>query len=124
LVPLVALVIGACGGGDEADPDQVVRDFVTATDAKDAERLCEEILTRAYISQATGAEEGDTGSCKRQLAAVEGLDLALVRIVRTTEDGDKAEVRAVIRLQGQRQRRIFRLEREDGDWKVAGGTAG
>ena len=37
-------------------------------------------------------------------------------------NGDRATVPAVLRVQGQRQQRVFRLEREDGDWKLAGGS--
>jgi hypothetical protein len=122
-VALAALALAACGGGDDgAGPQQVVRDFVKATAAGDSERLCDEILTPEFIASATGAKEGDTGACKRQFEVITGLRISLIRIGRTEIDGDDARVEAVLRLQGQRQRRVFRLKRQDGEWRLAGGS--
>jgi hypothetical protein len=121
---LACLCASACGGGDSAAPEQVVRDFVKATNDRDAKRLCEDILTPKFIAEATGAKEGDTGQCKQQLNAVTGLQLSLRSVGKAKVDGDKAEVDAVLRIQGQRQKRVFQLERHDGDWKLAGGSGG
>ncbi len=123
---LVLACLGAvgCGGGDSAGPEQVVRDFVKATNDRDSTRLCEDILTPKFIAEATGAKEGDTDQCKQQLNAVTGLQLALKSVGKGKVDGDKAVVPAVLRVQGQRQKRVFQLERHDGDWKLAGGSGG
>jgi hypothetical protein len=124
-VALAALALAACGGGEGGDdpgPQQVVRDFVKATAAGDSERLCEDILTPEFIASATGANEGETAACKRQLDVITGLRISLVRIGRTEIDGDDARVAAVLRLQGQRQPRVFRLKRQDGEWRLAGGS--
>ena len=43
-----------------------------------------------------------------------------MRIERTKVDGDKASVTAVIERQGERFTQVYRLEKEDGDWKLAG----
>jgi hypothetical protein len=117
-----ALVLPACGGGDDRDPERVVRDFVDATNDHDAARLCDELLSRAFIAKTTGAEEGDTETCKEQLGAVRGLRLRLLEVRRTTVDGDTAKVLAVLRVDGARQPREFDLTRQDGDWKLAGGS--
>jgi len=117
-----ALVLPACGGGDDRDPERVVRDFVDATNDHDAARLCDELLSRAFIAKTTGAEEGDTDTCKEQLGAVRGLRLRLIDVRRTTVDGDTAKVLAVLRVDGARQPREFDLTRQDGDWKLAGGS--
>ncbi len=127
LLTLAALALGSCGGGggsDADDPEQVVREFVSATNDRDSDKLCDELLSPGFIAQSTGAKEGDTEACKKQLDAVRGLRLSLVDIRRTTVDGDKATVVAVLRVQGQRQRREFQLEKHDGDWKLAGGSSG
>jgi hypothetical protein len=124
LLATAALALGACGGGEAQDPDEVVRDFVSATRDGDSERLCDEILSAEFIAQSTGAEEGDTEACKRQLEAVTGLRLDLVEIGRTEVNDDKAVVTATLKVQGERQRRVFRLEKHDGDWKIAGGSSG
>jgi hypothetical protein len=121
---LACLCASACGGGDSASPEQVVRDFVKATNDRDSKRLCEDILTPKFIAEATGAKEGDTDQCKQQLNAVTGLQLSLKSVGKAKVDGDKARVDAVLRVQGQRQKRVFQLERHDGDWKLAGGSGG
>ncbi|HEU0023523.1 MAG TPA: nuclear transport factor 2 family protein [Thermoleophilaceae bacterium] len=122
LLSLAVLALGSCGG-DESDPEQVVRDFVKATNERDSDKLCDELLSAEFIAQSTGAEEGDTQACKEQLEAVTGLRLTLVEVRGTEVDGDDATVTAILRVQGQRQRRVFRLEKQDGEWKLAGGSS-
>ena len=125
LVLALSLALGACGGGDdEEDVPQVVRDFVEATNERDGDTLCGELLTQEYLEQATGAT-GDKAedACKQQLDLVTGLKLELLSIGRVTVDGDEATVRATIAAGGQRSPRVFRLAQEDGDWKLVGGTS-
>jgi hypothetical protein len=124
VLALACLSASGCGDSGSATPEQVVRDFVKATNDRDSKRLCEDILTSRFIAGATGAKEGDTGRCKQQLNAITGLQLSLRRVGKAKVDGDRAEVPAVLRVQGQRQQRVFRLERQDGDWKLAGSSGG
>jgi hypothetical protein len=126
LLTLAALALASCGGGGNSadDPEEVVREFVSATNHRDSDKLCDELLSPGFIAESTGAKEGDTDACKKQLDAVKGLRLSLLDIGQTTVNGDKATVAAVLRVQGQRQRRVFRLEKHDGDWKLAGGSSG
>jgi hypothetical protein len=125
VVLVVALTGDLFGGGgdDEGDAEQAVRDFVTATSKRDADKLCDELLTEEFIEQATGAT-GDQAldACKQQLKATRGLRLELRSIRRTEVDGDDATVVAVVEVQGQEQPRTFRLKKEDGNWRLAGGT--
>ena len=44
----------------------------------------------------------------------------LAKIEGTKVDGDKATVTAVLTRQGQRIKQKLLLEKEDGDWKLAG----
>jgi ABC-type glycerol-3-phosphate transport system substrate-binding protein len=121
LVPVLALA--ACGGGnDAADAKQAVRDFVTATNARDGDKLCGHLLTQDYMEKATGAT-GDAAqkACKQQLQLLTGLKIRLVSIGKTSVDGDKATVRAVILASGQRSSRVFTLAKEDGAWKLEAG---
>ena len=100
----------------------MVRDFVKATNDRDADAFCEDIVTQKFIEKATGAKEGEHRKCKRQLDAVTAA-LQARAIGKAEMNGDKATVPAVLEVQGQPQTRVFRLEKEDGDWKLAGGTA-
>jgi hypothetical protein len=126
-LPLLLLAFAACGGEDD-DPDEVrqtVRDFVEATNERDGERLCGDLLTQEYLEKSTLAT-GDRAeeACRRQLEVTTGLRLRLISVGRTRVDGEDATVRAVIDADGVRSPRLFRLEREDGRWKLADGTDG
>jgi hypothetical protein len=125
VLPFLLLVLAGCGGGDD-DPDdvrQTVRDFVEATNERDGESLCGELLTQEYLENSTLAtgEQADE-ACRRQLEATTGLRLELISIGRPKVEDDEATVRAVIDTGGVRSPRLFRLEREDGRWKLASGT--
>jgi ketosteroid isomerase-like protein len=123
LTCLLALVAG-CGGDDKKDAEQTVRDFVKAVNERDADAYCDDLITEEFREKSTFAT-GDraTESCKRQLKAIKGLHIDLVRIVKTEVDGDKATVVAVLRRPGGQIRQRLQLEKDDGDWKLAGGGA-
>jgi hypothetical protein len=127
LLPLLLLALAACGGGD-GDPGearQTVRDFVEATNERDGDRLCGELLTREYLEKSTLASGDSVGeACRAQLEQSGELRLRLISIGRTEVEGDEATVRAVIDADGVRSPRLFRLEREDGRWKLADGSSG
>jgi ketosteroid isomerase-like protein len=123
LAMLVVLAITGCGGDDREEAEQTVREFVEATNEKDADKLCNELLTQDFIERATGAS-GDSAkdACKQQFEVITGLRLELVRIRKTKVDGDVAEVTAELRTQGQRRIQLLRLEKQDGDWRLAGSS--
>ena len=66
LLLALAVALSACGGDDSKDAQQAVRDFVAATNERDGDRLCGDLLTQAYLEKATGAT-GDKAqdACKR-----------------------------------------------------------
>jgi hypothetical protein len=126
VLPFLLLAFAGCGGGGDDDPAearQTVRDFVEATNQRDGETLCGELLTQEYLEKSTFAK-GDQAddACREQLDRTIDLRLRLVSIGKTQVDGDEATVRAVIDTDGVQAPRLFRLEREDGRWKLADGT--
>jgi hypothetical protein len=126
LAPLLVLVLvlGACGGGDDsAQVKQTVRDFVKATNDRDGDRLCDDLVTQEYLEKATGAT-GDKANdaCKQQLDLITGLRLRLISLGKPKVDGDSATVKATISIGSQRTPRSFKLLKEDGDWKLASGS--
>jgi hypothetical protein len=124
LVLALAVALSACGGGDDSkEAEQAVRDFVQATNTRDGDRLCGELLSQEYMEKATGAS-GDKAedACKEQLSLIKGLKLRLVSMGAVKVDGDRATVRATISTGGQRLPRRFQLAKEDGAWKLVGGS--
>jgi hypothetical protein len=127
-IPIVlaaAIFLLACGGGgdDRERAEQTVRDFVKATNARDGDKFCDELVTQEFLEESTGAK-GDQAkdACKRQLAAVKGLRVKLVGIRKVALDDDAAKVTVVLITQGRRHVQLLRLKKEGGDWKLAGGT--
>jgi predicted PilT family ATPase len=121
LICLLALLAG-CGGDDKKDAEQTVRDFVTALRERDADTFCDDLVTEEFLGQFSGAT-GDKAkeSCKSELSKLTGLqDVRLVKVDSTKVNGDEASVTAVILRQGQRLRQVYRLKKEDGDWKLSG----
>jgi hypothetical protein len=125
LAALCALLLSsACGGGDDStEVKDTVRDFVTATNDRDGDELCNDLLTQDYLEKATGAT-GDKArdACKQQLDLITGLKLRLIKLGEPKVDGDSATVRATIATGSQQTLRTFRLQKEDGDWKLSSGS--
>lgn len=128
ILPALALLASgliACGGSDdEADAQQTVRDFVEATNERDGERLCGELVTQEFKEQATGAS-GDRVNriCEQQLKLTTELDLKLLAVGATRVDGERATVRTRLDIDGVKAPRIFQLQKEDGSWKLASGSS-
>jgi ketosteroid isomerase-like protein len=130
VLPLLLLALAGCGGNGGGDDDadevrQTVRDFVEATNQRDADTLCGDLLTQEYLEKSTLATGDQAGeACRRQLEVTADLRLRLISVAEPRVDGDEATVRAVIDTDGVRAPRLFHLEHEDGRWKLADGTEG
>jgi ketosteroid isomerase-like protein len=125
LAALWALGLSACGGNDKDEVDTTVRDFVTATNARDANKFCDHLASQQFLEQSTGAKGGKArDACHQQMKSLKSLKLKLQKISSTKVDGDNARVRTVLLVQGQTQDQVFRLRKEGGDWKLAGGAGG
>jgi len=120
---LLALAAG-CGSGNEADDaEATVREFVTAVNERDADTYCDDLITEEFRERSTFSEGDEArSSCKSTLKAIKGLRIELVRIAGSRVDGDKATVTAVLRRSGTPIRQRFRLEKDGGRWKIAGGA--
>jgi ketosteroid isomerase-like protein len=122
LICLLVAVSG-CGGDDKKDAEQTVRDFVDALNTHDADRYCDELITKGFLEKTTfntGDEDKARESCKNEFRNLTGLKVNLARIEKTKVNGDSATVTAVITRQGQRIKQKLLLKKEDGDWKLAG----
>ncbi len=120
---LLALLAGCGGGSDEEKVEQTIRDFVTAVNERDADTYCDDLITEEFRERSTFAK-GDRAreSCKRALKAISGLKIRLERVGDPKIDGDKATVNVMFRRSGQRVSQKVTLEKDGGDWKIAGGA--
>ena len=106
LICVLALLAG-CGGDDKKNAEQTVRDFVTALRERDADTFCDDLVTKDFLGQFSGAT-GDKAkeSCKRELKNVTGLeDVKIVKIQSTKVDGDEATVTGSSRARADVDRR-------------------
>ena len=121
---LAAIALAGCGGGksDEEQVRDTVRQFFTALQKRDAKKFCDEFLTEEFIRQSTGAT-GDRAheECRRQFRTLQASNVELARIHRVRIKGGEATVRATVRTQGGTRPQVFRLKKEDGDWRLEGG---
>jgi ketosteroid isomerase-like protein len=120
------LAAAGCGGGnDREDIDETLSAFVKALNTRDGETFCEDLVTRDFVEKQTFTK-GDKAiaACKKELAQVKGLKVALVKVSSVKIDGDTARVRAVLSVQSQEQDQVYRLRKEDGDWRIASGAGG
>ena len=122
-VALVAALVPACGGGDDRkEVRETVREFVTATNERDEDAFCGKLVTREFLEQVTGATGDDArDACKSQVRGLKRVDVDLIRIEKVSIDGDKATATTLLQTKGQAQPQVFRLEKEDGDWRMASG---
>ena len=121
----VLAVLPGCGEDDKKDVEQTVKDFAMTTHSGDSKKFCEELVTQQYLEQSTGAK-GDKAedACKSQFEGSKRLKLKLEEIRSTRIDGERATVKVVLDIQGQKQDQVFRLRKEEGDWRLAGGSGG
>ena len=124
LVLALAVCMSGCGDdGPQGSPEQTVRDFVEATNKRDAGRFCDELVTQQYLERSTGAK-GDAAlrACRTDFKALRGLRLKLIKIRAAKVEGERATVRAELEANGTRQVQLLRLREIDGRWKLAGGS--
>ena len=117
---LTILALGACGGGsDKEDAEQTVRDIASATSDSDGDKFCG-LVTDEFLEQTTGAK-GDKAkdACKKQIDSLKNADLKVNKITKTEVDGDNATVTAELESSGQKRPQVFKLKKEDGDYKLA-----
>jgi len=118
------LVIAGCGGGNDKDEiESTVRDFVKATNDRDTGKWCGDLVTKEFIEQATGATGDEAKSaCKEQLKSLKRPSLRLIGVNRVKINGDSATATATLDTQGQRAPQVFRLKKQDGDWRITTGS--
>jgi hypothetical protein len=102
-----------------------VREFVEATSERDADKWCGKLVTHEFLEQATGATGSEAKDvCRQQLKTAKAPELRLTRIGKPKVKGDEATVITGLEEQGQPRPQVFRLKKEDGDWRITSGGVG
>jgi hypothetical protein len=122
---VLGVVVAGCGGGnDEADAKATVTQFFTAIHKQDTGKLCDDLLTTDFIEQSTGATGDRAGQeCRSQFKSLRATNIKLAKVDKVKIDGNDATVTATVEAQGQTRPQVFRLKKEDGAWRLAGGGA-
>jgi multidrug efflux pump subunit AcrA (membrane-fusion protein) len=120
---VLGVVLAGCGGGDdEGDAKATVTQFFTAIHKQDTSKLCDDLLTKDFIEESTGATGDRAGQeCRSQFKSLRATNVKLVKVSKVKIDGDDATVTATVEAQGQSRPQVFRLKKEDGAWRLAGG---
>jgi len=117
---LAVLAVAGCGGGDDrSDVEGVVKDFAKAVSESDGKTFCNELVTRDYLEKTVGAT-GDNAveQCEKQIDQVRQGKFKVVKFDKVEIDGDTATVTAQVRTQGRTVPQVFRLEKEDGEFRL------
>jgi hypothetical protein len=123
LLLATALGLAACGGGvdDEGDVENVIKDWARAASDRDPDQFCGDLVTDEFVeglSLATGEKARE--ECRNLLKATEqGLTIKVLQVKSVKIDGDNAT--AVVRTETRGRQpfdQTFKLEKEDGDFRI------
>jgi len=114
-----ALLLPACGGSDEGDVQDAVRDFASAVEDKDYEKACEGVTEQVRLTFGNAATGG--AGCEKvfqqanEAGGLEGLPTSPdeLEFEKTEVNGDTATVRIKGDDTGDTT-----LRKEDGEWKL------
>jgi ketosteroid isomerase-like protein len=114
------IAVAGCGGNPQDEARQTVRDWVAATNDRDADRYCDELVTKDFVEGATGASgKAAKDVCKRQLHLQRVPRIHLVDVQRTVVHGDRARVTVLLAAGGQSHPQVLPLRKQDGRWRIA-----
>ena len=125
LAAAAALALGACGGDDKSDVERTVRDFVEASSKRDGDRVCDDLVTQEYLERSTFQMGGKAKeACKQQIKQLKRGSFGLISLDGTTVKDDNASVRVTLEVQDAPQKAVFKLVKQDGDWRLTSGGSG
>ena len=124
---LATCALGACGGEDKADVEQVIRGWAKAANERDAKAFCNDFVTQEFAERVSGAT-GDNAreQCEKLFEATQpGLRITILDVSKIKVDGDEAT--ALVRRQTTGSGagdQVFRLKKEDGEFRIASSEEG
>ena len=122
LVFAVALGLAGCGGDggdDRSDVEGVLKDFAKAVTESDGKKFCNDLVTRDYLEKTVGATGDDAvKQCEQQISQLQQGSFKIVKFDKVEIEGDTATVTAQVETQGRTTPQVFRLEKEDGSFRL------
>ena len=118
----VTCALGACGGTDDADIEEVIRGWANAANERDEKAFCNEFVTQEFAERVSGATgENAREQCEKLFKATRrGLSIEIIEVKDVEIDGDRASAVVNMRTTGAAAGdRAFELRKEDGDVKIA-----
>ena len=118
LIPL--LILAGCGGGDDrGDVERVLKDFAKAVTESDGKTFCNELITRDYLEKTIGAT-GDNAveQCEKQIDQLQQGTFTIKKFDKVEIKDDRATVNAQVESQGRTTPQVFRLEKQDGEFRL------
>jgi ketosteroid isomerase-like protein len=123
LAPLLAAcALVACGGEEPADVEAVIRGWAKAANERDAKAFCNDYVTQDFAERVSGATGGNAREqCEKLFEATQpGLQITILDVSRVEIDGGEASALVRRRTTGSgASDQIFRLEQEDGEFRIA-----
>ena len=117
VVLATAVLLGACGGDDEADVRQTLSAFAEATAKKDYQRLCDDLLSPDLIEQVRRVNLPCEVALRTGFEDVEQPRIE-VRSVKIDGDTASAQVRSTAKNQEPSVDTV-RLVKVDDEWRIA-----
>lgn len=121
LATVLILALAGCGGGgdDEADVEKVVKDFAKAVTESDGQRFCNDLVTRDYLEKTVGAT-GDNAvdQCEKQIDSLQQGSFRVAKFDKVEIKDDRATVTAQVETGGRTAPQVFRLEKQDGEFRL------
>jgi len=121
LALITLLLVAGCGGGDDdrAAVEGVLKDFARAVTESDGKTFCNDLITRDYLEKTVGAT-GDNAvkQCEQQINQLQQRSLTIVKFDKVEIKDGKATVTAQVKTGGRTSPQVFRLEKQDGDFRL------
>ena len=120
LIPL--LIVAGCGGGgddDRADVERVLKNFAKAVTESDGKTFCNDLITRDYLEKTVGATGNNAvKQCEQQITQLKQGSFTIAKFDKVEIKDGKATVTAQVKTGGRTSPQVFRLEKQDGDFRL------
>jgi ketosteroid isomerase-like protein len=118
---LVSCALAACGGESKSDVEDAIRGWAKAANERDAKAFCNDYVTQDFAERVSGATGGNAREqCEKLLGATQrGLTIEIRDVKKIEIDGDSATAVVSMVAGSAPADRLFKLKKEDGEFRIA-----